>query len=216
MVQIAPSVLSADFSRLAEHCRQAIVPGNNILHFDVMDGVFVPNISIGVPVLKSLHAAMPNTYYDVHLMIIKPDKYIDDFCAAGASALTIHVESDCNVKETLCAIRSKGMRAGVSLRPKTPLESIFPLLPFVDSVLVMSVEPGFGGQSFMPNSPKRIAAVRSEAARQNTPLIIEVDGGINLQTAPLCVNAGADILVAGSAVFSSDNPAEIVQNLKCI
>lgn len=214
MVQIAPSILSADFARLEESCRGVLLPDNQLLHIDVMDGVFVPNISVGIPVLQCLSKAIPEVFYDTHLMIVKPHLYIEAFAKAGANGITIHYEAESDVVGTLRAIRALGLRAGLSLRPGTPVEALFPLLKEADMVLVMSVEPGFGGQSFMAEAPARIAALRQEATRQGLPLLLEVDGGINEETGPLCVKAGVDILVAGSFLFGAANPALTLQRLR--
>ena len=213
MLTIAPSILSADFANLAQDCQRVLAPGCNVLHVDVMDGVFVPNLSIGLPVLESLKKALPKAVYDVHLMIIKPHKYIEEFARAGADYITIHLESESPTGETLTAIRQAGCKAGLSLRPGTPIEAVYPYLTQTDLLLVMSVEPGFGGQSFMQAAPSRIAAAKAEAQRQNTHLLIEVDGGINPETAPLCARAGADILVAGSAVFGAKQPLAAMKSL---
>lgn len=215
MTLVAPSILSADFADLANSCRPVLLADNKLLHFDVMDGVFVPNISFGLPVLKSLKKALPEAEYDVHLMIIDPKKYVEEFARAGADYITIHYEADSPVIETLSAIRHLGCKAGLSLKPGTPVEALFPLLPHCDMVLVMSVEPGFGGQSFMPEAPGRIAALRAEAKRQGLAgLLLEVDGGINSETAKLCVDAGVDILVAGSTVFGAADPAAALRGLR--
>lgn len=214
MVQIAPSILAADFAHLEQSCRRVLLPDNQLLHIDVMDGVFVPNISIGVPVLQSLASALPEAFYDTHLMIIRPQQYIEVFAKAGANGITIHYEAESPVVETLRQIRSMGLRAGLSIRPATPVEEIFPLLEELDMVLVMSVEPGFGGQAFMPEATGRIAALRAEAERRGLPLLLQVDGGINEQTAPLCVQAGVDILVAGSFVFGAQDPAATMRRLR--
>ena len=214
MAQVSSSILAADFANLERDCRKVVWRDNPMLHFDVMDGVFVPNLSVGVPVLESLVKALPEAVYDVHLMIIRPDKYVQAFAENGADYITIHYEADSPVRSTLRQIRQLGKKAGLSLRPGTPVEELFPLLDETDMVLVMSVEPGFGGQSFMPEAPGRIAALRAEAHRQGTPLLIEVDGGINPKTAKLCVDAGADILVAGSTVFGAEDPAAMVRQLK--
>ena len=177
-----------------------------MLHFDVMDGVFVPNISFGLPVLKSLKKALPDAIYDVHLMIIEPQEYVEDFAKAGADIITIHLESNTLIGCTLEAIRAAGCKAGLSVRPGTPIEGVYPYLHLADLILVMSVEPGFGGQSFLAQTPDRIRALREEIQRQNLSAVIEMDGGIDPETAPLCARAGADILVAGSAVFGQKDP----------
>ncbi len=214
MVQVAPSILSADFANLAQSCAAVVTKDNPMLHIDVMDGVFVPNISFGAPVLKSLVKALPEAVYDVHLMIGKPALYIETFAKAGADAITIHYECESPLRQTLCKIRALGCKAGISLRPATDVSEVFGLLDILDIVLVMSVEPGFGGQSFQPQALDKISALHAEAQRQNTALHISVDGGIDLQTAPACVKAGASILVAGSAVFGALNPAGMVQQLR--
>lgn len=214
MVQIAPSILAADFANLEKDCRRVVSKENPMLHFDVMDGVFVPNISVGLPVLQSLKKAIPEAVYDVHLMIVNPIQYVDEFAKSGADYITFHVEADSNPIETARAIRKAGCKAGVSLRPGTSVEELFPLLKEVDMVLVMSVEPGFGGQAFIPEAPQRIAAIKQEAHRQGLTLLLEVDGGVDPNTAPLCKAAGVDILVAGSAVFKAANPEEMIATLK--
>lgn len=214
MLTIAPSILSANFAELLKDCKRVLCGNCNVLHFDVMDGVFVPNISFGLPVLKSLKAALPNVLFDVHLMIIKPHEYIKEFAKAGAYNITIHVESQSPTAQTLADIRAQGCKAGLSLCPKTPVEKVFPFLPLADLLLVMSVEPGFGGQSFLPNTPLRIAAVKEEAKRQNPALQIQVDGGINTQNAGICARAGANILVAGNAIFGAKSPAAAIKKMQ--
>lgn len=214
MLQVAPSILSADFANLAQDCTPLLSKDNRMLHFDVMDGLFVPNISVGLPVLRSLKAALPDAIYDVHLMIQRPLEYVEEFAKAGADYITFHVEAESPIEETLEAIHHTGAKAGISLRPGTPVDALFPYLDAVDLILVMSVEPGFGGQAFMPEAPRRIAALRKEAERQGTALLLEVDGGINADTAPLCARAGVDILVAGNAVFKADDPAKMIQMLR--
>ncbi|MDL2252997.1 ribulose-phosphate 3-epimerase [Ruminococcaceae bacterium OttesenSCG-928-I18] len=214
MVQVAPSILSANFARLEEDCKKVYSPDNPMLHFDVMDGVFVPNLSFGLPVLQSLSKAMPEAVYDVHLMIVQPGKYAEAFAEAGADMITFHVEAERDPTALARKIRTLGCKAGLSLRPGTSVEGLFPLLCEIDLVLVMSVEPGFGGQAFRPEATGRIAALRGEAERQNTPLLIEVDGGINEETGARCVQAGADILVAGSTVFGAENPKKMVEKLR--
>ncbi len=213
MPVVAPSILSADFANLAKACCRVLPKSGGMLHFDVMDGVFVPNLSIGMPVLASLKKALPDVIYDVHLMIVDPAKYVEAFAKAGADFITFHAEAQGDAAGTARAVRAAGCKAGVSLRPKTPVEDLFPLLGEVDMVLVMSVEPGFGGQSFMPAAVGRIAALKKEIAARGLPVQIEVDGGIGPDTAPLCVNAGADILVAGSAVFGAADPADVMRRM---
>lgn len=214
MVQVAPSILAADFANLERDCRKVINADNPLLHVDVMDGSFVPNITVGAPVVQSLAKALPGAKLDVHLMITQPLRFVNQFIKAGAHALTFHIEAGSPVVETARTIRSQGCRVGLSLRPGTPLEQLMPYLPEVDQVLVMSVEPGFGGQEFLPAALERIVALRKEAQLRGIPLDIQVDGGINLETAAQCVNAGANVLIAGSSVFSAPNPARMVWQLQ--
>lgn len=213
MVKLSPSILAADFTRLGESCAAVLDAGADMLHIDVMDGAFVPNISLGVPVLAALSARLP-AFYDVHLMIRRPLDYVKAFCDAGASLLTFHLEAESPVEPTLRAIRDAGCRTGLSIKPATPPEAVFPYLDALDLVLVMSVEPGFGGQKFMPSAVEKIAALHAEAERRGLSPDIEVDGGINRETAPLCVRAGANVLVAGSAVFRAPSPAAAIAALR--
>lgn len=214
MTKVAASILSADLANLQADCTRLLNAGSDLMHFDVMDGHFVPNISYGAPVLKCLHAALPDVYYDVHLMISEPARYAPDFAKAGASLITFHLEAvPDTVGETIAAIRATGCQVGISIRPGTPVEAVFPYLDAVDLVLVMSVEPGFGGQSFMSEAPARIAAIRAECVRRGLSTLIEVDGGINTETGPLCTAAGVDWLVAGSSLFHAKDPAAVVNAL---
>ena len=202
MVKISASILSADFACLADDCRRALDAGADWLHIDVMDGHFVPNISYGAPVLSCLHKALPQAYYDVHLMISDPAGYAADFARAGADSITFHLEAvPGKVEETIRAIRDTGCKAGISIRPGTPVEEVYPYLALVDLVLVMSVEPGFGGQAFLPASPERLAALKAACLRRGVRPVLQGDGGVNGVTAPLCVQAGADNLVAGLSLI---------------
>lgn len=209
---IAPSILSANFARLGEEIAAVEKAGADWIHVDVMDGHFVPNLTIGAPVVKSLRP-VTKLPLDVHLMIESPEKYIESFCKAGADYLTIHVESTNAVEKTLLRIRELGVKPGITLRPRTPVEAIFPFLKLVDLVLVMTVEPGFGGQSFMTDQVAKIDAIRAELKRQGHEALIEVDGGVNAETAQQL--RSADVLVAGNYVFSQDY-AKAIRTLKDI
>ncbi|MBR1456808.1 MAG: ribulose-phosphate 3-epimerase [Oscillospiraceae bacterium] len=215
MIKIAPSILSADFARLGEEIEEIRLGGADYVHFDVMDGEFVPNISMGVPVLKSLRKAT-DMFLDVHLMIDRPVRYVDAFCAAGADLLTFHVEADDEEKILAAIERTKalGKKAGVTLKPGTPIEAMLPFLPLVDLVLVMTVEPGFGGQSFMHDQLAKIRALRALLDETNPDCELEVDGGVDAQTAALCKEAGANVLVAGSAVFGKADRAAAIAAIR--
>ncbi len=214
MTKVAASILSADFANLHKDCTRLLEAGADVMHFDVMDGHFVPNISYGAPVLTCLHAALPDAFYDVHLMISDPARYAADFAKAGADLITFHLEAvPDTVEEVIAAIRATGCQVGISIRPGTPVEAVFPYLSVVDLVLVMSVEPGFGGQKFLPTTPARIAAIRAERARLGCNTLIEVDGGINTVTGPQCIEAGVDWLVAGNSLFRAEDPAAVVRVL---
>lgn len=203
---VAPSILSADFANLEKEIKAIAAAGADWVHVDVMDGRFVPNITIGIPVVKSLKKVSPLPL-DVHLMIEEPERYVEDFIKAGSDYLTIHVESTKNPDEVLKRIRTLGAKAGITLRPRTALEDILPLLPLCDLVLVMTVEPGFGGQSFMHDQVIKITRLREEITRLKLNCLIEVDGGINADTAKICHQA--DVYVAGNYVFSQDYAAAI-------
>ncbi len=214
MILVAPSILSADFARLGESCDGIRAAGADLLHFDVMDGMFVPNISFGIPVLKDLnnYTDMP---IDVHLMIEEPHRYIEQFAKSGADYITIHVEAESDIEGTLQKIADFGVIPAISVKPGTPAEAIFPYLEKIGMILVMSVEPGFGGQSFMPCAIDKVRILREECNRRGlTDMLIEVDGGINLETGKLVVDAGADVLVAGSALFNAEDPAAIIEEFK--
>lgn len=212
MIKISPSLLASDFSRLGEEAAACYEAGAGMIHIDVMDGHFVPNITLGAPVIKSLRKCTP-AVFDVHLMISDPYRYINDFHDAGADMITFHLESESNPADTIALIKSLGMKAGLALKPATPAEAVFPYLSDIDMVLVMTVEPGFGGQSFMENQLSKIETVRSECEKLGIPMDIQVDGGIAADTAPLVKKAGANVLVAGSFVFKGDKK-EAVELLK--
>lgn len=203
---VAPSILSADFANLEREIHAVAQAGADWIHVDVMDGRFVPNITIGIPVVKSLKKVSPIPL-DVHLMIEEPERYIEEFIKAGSDYLTIHVESTKDPAAVLKRIRDLGAKSGITLRPGTSLDSVLPLLPLSDLVLVMTVEPGFGGQSFMADQIAKISRLRQEITAKNLSCLIEVDGGINAETARLCHEA--DVFVAGSYVFGRDYKAAI-------
>ena len=202
--KIAPSLLSADFGNLRDELKRAQDSGCDMIHFDVMDGHFVPNISYGVPVLKSIkkYSSLP---FDVHLMISEPQRYVEAFKSAGADIITFHEETDCDKDALIDKIHSLGMKAGMSVKPNTPVSALYPYLNKLDMALVMTVEPGFGGQGFIEFTLDKIASLRARADYMNIPLDIEVDGGITDKTAPRVRHAGANVLVSGSYLFRSDN-----------
>ncbi|HHQ44672.1 MAG TPA: ribulose-phosphate 3-epimerase [Candidatus Altiarchaeales archaeon] len=201
MVKIAPSILSADFSKLGEDILKVEEAGVEYLHIDVMDGVFVPNITIGIPVVKSIRK-VSKIPFDVHLMVQDPEKYVGDFAKAGADIITIHVEACENVGETLDEIRALGKIPGLSLNPKTPAEKVRPYLKKVGLILVMTVEPGFGGQSFMEEVVPKIAEIRKMIDEGGCDILLEVDGGINADIVKKAADAGADIVVSGSGIYA--------------
>ena len=211
-VKISPSVLTADFLTLKDDIKRLEDAGADMLHLDVMDGIFVPNISFGVPVIKSIkkHTSLP---LDVHLMIDRPHRYIKEF-AEVADYLGFHFEAGSDVAATLREIRALGCKSCLTIKPCTNPQEIFEFLPLCDMVLVMSVEPGFGGQKFMPQALSKLTALREELTRRGLNVLLEVDGGINAETAPQAVKAGADVLVAGNYVFSAEDMKATVENIK--
>ncbi|WP_102400628.1 ribulose-phosphate 3-epimerase [Haloimpatiens massiliensis] len=213
MIKLAPSILSADFSKLGEELKNLENNGIEVVHIDVMDGNFVPNISLGLPVIKSIRKET-KMIFDVHLMIENPSRYIEDFVKSGADIITIHYEADKHVDRTINYIKSFGIKAGVSLNPGTPVSSIKNLINVVDMVLIMSVNPGFGGQKYIEYSSDKIREVKEISNKLNKELIIEVDGGINKDTIKKAVDAGANFIVAGSAVFKNGNIEGNIKALK--
>lgn len=215
MVKIAPSILSADFAALGNEVAQVQAARAEYLHFDVMDGMFVPNISIGIPVLKSLRR-VTDMFLDVHLMIERPVRYVEQFCNAGADLVNFHVEADStqNIEQAIRKTKELGKKTGVTIKPKTEADAVLPFLEQVDLILVMTVEPGFGGQSFMRDQLLKLEKLRGLIDSRNPHCELEVDGGIDSSTAKLAAAAGADVLVAGSAVFGSADRAKAIQALR--
>ena len=215
MIKLSPSILSADFANMGSDVNAMHKAGVDYAHVDIMDGLFVPNMSMGFPIVKALDQATDITL-DVHLMIVEPLRYVERFCDAGADILTIHVEADTeeNTKEALRRIRAKGVMAAISVKPKTPAEAVLPYLPYCDLILVMTVEPGFGGQSFMADMMPKLKAIRGYIDEMNPSCELEVDGGINETTGMVCRENGANVLVAGSAYFKAENPSAFVCAIK--
>ncbi len=215
MIKVSPSMLSGDFSKFGEEVKRISDCGADMLHFDIMDGLFVPNITFGAPVLKSVRK-YSQIFFDVHLMIDEPLKYIEDFVSAGADMITFHIECKSDTKETIKKIKSFGVKAGLSVKPGTPVEAILPYLDDLDNVLIMTVEPGFGGQKFMSDMIEKIEYISKVIKEKNRDIFLQVDGGINRETVLSVVKAGANLIVAGSAVFNAHDPAEEIKYLKSI
>lgn len=216
-MKLSPSVLSADFAKLGADCREVLDAGADMIHFDVMDGHFVNNLSFGIPVLSGLRRALPDAYFDVHLMITNPLTYVKAFAEAGANCISFHVEASDDIQAVIASIRAYGCEAGLVINPNTPAEAVFPYLDGLSLVLVMGVTPGHGGQSFRPETLEKLRRLKGECDRRGLHPELSVDGGIKADTtAPQCVEAGATLLVAGSAIFDAEDKAEAVRKFKAL
>lgn len=213
MIKISPSILSADFSRLGQEVSAMEAAGADMIHIDVMDGHFVPNISYGMPVIKSLRPVTGLTF-DVHLMISDPLRYLPEFVKSGADMITFHLEADSDARQVIDEIHRLGKKAGISIKPGTPAQALLPYMADIEMALVMTVEPGFGGQKFMPQMMEKLRILREYCQKNHLSVDLQVDGGIDLATAPIAVENGANVLVAGSALFGKPDYREAVAQLR--
>ena len=214
-MKVSPSILTCDFAYVAKEFQFVKETGADMMHVDVMDGVFVPNMSFGAPVLACMRK-VTDMFMDVHLMMQYPDRLVKDFIKAGADLINFHLESSAPIDETLETIRAAGVQTALTIKPATPAEAVFPYLDKLDLVLVMTVEPGFGGQKFMADMMPKVQALRAEIDRRGLKTLIEVDGGINAETAPIAAAAGADIAVVGSALFNAEDPKALVAAIQAL
>lgn len=212
-MKIAPSLLSCDFAKMGEEIKRMDKAKADFMHLDIMDGAFVPNITFGAPVIKAVrqYTEVP---FDVHLMIDNPYDYINDFVSAGADIITFHVEAKSDIQKTIDKINTAGVKSGLVIKPNTPAEAVFPYLDQIYMVLVMTVEPGFGGQSFMEDMMPKVSAIKEEIQKRNLSVLIEADGGINENTIAAAAKAGVDVCVSGTGVFKAEDPKTAIENLK--